>query len=594
VASIGGLLNERDSRLRSQARSAIEDLRVELAAFGAAREDLDRLRQAAQDLDDLFLLVVVGEFNSGKSALINSLIGVELLEEGVTPTTTSINILRHGEHGSERWLSEQVLERMCDAPLLRDMAIVDTPGTNAVLRHHQELTEQFVPRSDLVLFVTSADRPFTESERAFLEAIRGWGKKVVLVVNKIDLLRDDAELQQVTDFVGEKVRALLSFEPQLFPVSARRARSAAGTPDHASAVPPPHRGHLSADPHFDRLRQFIEETLTAEDRIKLKLSSPLGVAVRVLDRYRKAALDRLALLAEDARAGESITGQLDGYRDDTRGQFAPRLHEVENIVYELEQRADRFFDETFRLGRIFDLINADKVRADFQRDVVANTVERIDASVDTIARWMIDRESRLWQGVAEELSRRRQARQGEVVLGEIGGDFETSRRELIQNVARTARTVVAHFDREAEARALGHTMREAVAQTALAGAGAVGLGTLVTVLGGAMAADVTGILAGTLLAGLGLYIIPMRKQRAQKQFRARAEELRVKLRDSLAHQLSLELDHSVERIQTAIAPYIRFVRSEQEKVSGFHDRLARLAEDIGALRREIGSPSFDG
>jgi predicted GTPase len=51
------------------------------------------------------------------------------------------------------------------------MSIVDTPGTNAIVREHEALTSQFVPRSDLVLFITSADRPFTESEKIFLQHI---------------------------------------------------------------------------------------------------------------------------------------------------------------------------------------------------------------------------------------------------------------------------------------------------------------------------------------------------------------------------------------------------------------------------------------
>ncbi len=572
-----GQLNERDDRLRSRARSTIEDLRVELATFGAAKEDLDSLRQAARDLDELFLMVVVGEFNSGKSALINALLGTDLLEEGVTPTTSCINILRHGAGTSERWLSEELLERECNAPLLRELAVVDTPGTNAVLQQHQQLTEQFIPRSDLVLFVTSADRPFTESERAFLERIRSWGKKIVLVLNKIDLMRGEAERQQVMQFVVENVQALLGFRPHAFPVSARRARE--------SSEP---------DPDFHRLLRFIDESLTAENRVKLKLLSPLGVGSRMVEKYYSAALDRLELLAEDARAGESIESQLDHYHDETEAQFAPRLHEVENIVYELSERGDRFFDETFRLGRIFDLVNTDKIQGDFERQVVADSAERIEGSVDAIANWMIDREIRLWHGVSDELSRRRQLRRGEVMLGGIGGDFDASRRGLIQNVAQSARKVIAGFDRETEARTLGLTMREAVAQTALAEVGAVGLGTLVTVMVGTAAADVSGILAGTLLAGLGLYIIPARKQRAQKRFRQRTEELRAKLRDALAHQLSAELAASSGRIQEAVAPYLRFVRSEQEKVSRFHDRLVQMGEEIGALRREIGPPSFEG
>ncbi len=73
--------------------------------------------------------------------------------------------------------------------ILRQCHLVDTPGTNALDRSHEALTTHYVPRADLVLFVTSADRPFSESERVFLEQIREWGKKVVVAVNKIDILK---------------------------------------------------------------------------------------------------------------------------------------------------------------------------------------------------------------------------------------------------------------------------------------------------------------------------------------------------------------------------------------------------------------------
>lgn len=44
------------------------------------------------------------------------------------------------------------------------MVIVDTPGTNVILQRQQRLTEEFVPRADILLFVLSADRPLSESE----------------------------------------------------------------------------------------------------------------------------------------------------------------------------------------------------------------------------------------------------------------------------------------------------------------------------------------------------------------------------------------------------------------------------------------------
>ena len=74
---------------------------------------------------------------------------------------------------------------------------MDTPGTNAIIREHEEITTQFIPRSDLILFVTSADRPYTESERQFLEKIQAWGKKIVLVINKIDILEGAEAVKEI-------------------------------------------------------------------------------------------------------------------------------------------------------------------------------------------------------------------------------------------------------------------------------------------------------------------------------------------------------------------------------------------------------------
>ena len=62
--------------------------------------------------------------------------------------------------------------RYLPAELLKEVNVVDTPGTNVILSRQQRLTEEYVPRADLVLFVLSADRPFTESEVNFLKYIR--------------------------------------------------------------------------------------------------------------------------------------------------------------------------------------------------------------------------------------------------------------------------------------------------------------------------------------------------------------------------------------------------------------------------------------
>ena len=156
--------------------------------------------------------------------------------------------------------------RRAPVELLRKISIVDTPGTNAIMREHEALTAEFIPRSDLVLFITSADRPFTESERNFLTQIKEWGKKIVLVVNKIDILNSDARCTE-SNRLRERGRA--AADGQCSRRLCRiRAAGAAGR----------WRGRLCA------VGTYIQDTLDDDGRFRLKLLNPLGVGSKLLQR----------------------------------------------------------------------------------------------------------------------------------------------------------------------------------------------------------------------------------------------------------------------------------------------------------------------
>ena len=277
----GGILSRREQELRDRESELLERLEAALAAFDdAAGDDLAHLHRARAQLDQLFLLVVAGEFNSGKSSFINALIGERVLPEGVTPTTDRITLLRWAEEAEEKAVESFVIHRTHPAEVLRELNIVDTPGTNAVIRRHEELTREFVPRSDLVLFVTSADRPFTETERVFLEHIREWGKKVVVVINKIDILESDADRDEVMAFVRRNAAELLGREPEVFALSARRALRALEEEDAS----------LWTESGFDGVQTYLLETLDEEERVRLKLLNPLNVGLRLAGQYKNGCL----------------------------------------------------------------------------------------------------------------------------------------------------------------------------------------------------------------------------------------------------------------------------------------------------------------
>jgi small GTP-binding protein len=578
------ILTRQQHELVTEELALLERLAAILAEYPATPEDREEITQASEHLTSLFLLVIVGEFNAGKSAFINALIGAEVMPEGVTPTTSVINLLRSGETTGETMLPDGIIERTFPADFLEDITVVDTPGTNAIIREHEALTERFVPRSDLVLFVTSADRPFTESEREFMAQIREWGKKIVIIINKIDLLKSDAEVAEVEAFVRQNIARLLGFAPEVFPVAALLAQQAKAIADRN----PSERDRLWAASRFEHLERYVVETLDEEGRIRLKLLNPLGVGEHLADRYLETTNERLTVLREDMATIDNIERQLEVYQKDMHQQFQYHLTRIENIIARMNARGIEFFDETIRIGRIFDLIKTDRIRAQFEQVVVGDTEARIDETINELIDWMVEQDLRTWAAVTEYIDRRRLSRYEDDMIGEMSGQFRYDRRALLEAVSKRAKEEVERYDPDEAAHELSQSVRNAVATVAIAEAGAIGLGALVVAAASTIAVDVTGILAASVLAGLGLVVLPMRKRKARAEFQARSAELEARLIEVMTEQFNHELARSVGRIEDAIAPYTRFVRTEQEKLTRLGDALTDLRNDLRAFRFRIG------
>ncbi len=561
--------------LLAEARGGLSALMAFLARTEAPPEDQEALARSVEQLDGLFLLMVVGEFNSGKSALINALLGLRLLDEGVTPTTSLVGLVRHAATVAHEPTGPGLERITAPAELLREVALVDTPGTNAVLREHEALSRRFVPRADLVLFVTSADRPFAESERVFMQTIREWGKRVVVVVNKADILEGPAELERVVGFVREKAGALLGGAPEVFALSAKRGLR--GKLENDAAL-------LEAS-GLPALEHHLTGTLGDAARFRLKLQNPLGVGERVLREAAGRTRSQLELLGQDVEALGDIEGQLQVFREDLARDFRFRLADVLNLVLDMERRGQLFLGETLRLGRVFDLLNRERIRDEFERQVVAELPRDMERRVGEIVEWIVDSELQLWQGLNERLAGR-QATHADRMLGRLGA-FEHDRSRLLEEVRREAHRAVESYDHQAEARRLAGAVRETVAGGALLQVGAIGLGAAVTALATTALADVTGLLAAGTLSAVGLLLLPARRRHARQQLRESVAAMRETLTTRLGEAFDRELQRCVERIGESIGPYTRFVRAERERLDGLRTEAERLGSELGRLRGRV-------
>jgi GTP-binding protein EngB required for normal cell division len=559
-----------DARL-TDARDALGLLGNVLSQFGAA-DDLRTLNASIRQLDDLFLLVVAGEFNAGKSAAINALIGSPVLEEGVVPTTAQLHLLTYGETVSVQPGPEGT--RIVTAPLelLRDVHIVDTPGTNAILREHERLTTDFVPRSDLVLFVTSADRPFTETERQFLEALRGWGKKIAILVNKIDIVGTPAERDQILGFVARGAHDLLGIDPPVLGISAKLAmRAKQGEPS------------LWAASGYDRLEALVEETLAPASRFQLKLANPLGVAAALTTRYTSVAQERLTLLHNDVELLRDLERQTSLFEGDLQRGFDLRMEAIAKVLSDMESRGHRYFENTLRIGRVVDLLNRSRVQKEFTDTVVADVPQQIERRVTEMIDWLVDQDFRHWQAVTSRLSERQRDVAGRVLGAPDVGTFHNDRASLIESVGRQAQRAVETYDKHREADLIADQARVAVAAAAAAGGAALGLGTIITVAASTVAADVTGILLASLMLGVGFLIIPARRRRAKAMLEQKISALSERIATALRGEFETARSRSALRLQDAVAPYTRFVQAEEDRWAGALQTLQALSARIAAL-----------
>lgn len=197
---------------------------------------------------DPFTLVVIGDFKRGKSTFINALLGEEVVTTDVTTETVTFNRISYGASSNEAVLSGKRRMRLSDSELkreelekiiaqtgetiscielkrpceiLKDITIIDTPGTGDAMRDFSGQVEEYLMQADAVVYLYSVKYPLSQTEQMFLKTavLPRQYTKLFLIGNYADTMENEKSYQRIRGVVEERVHNLLP-EAEILTVSA--------------------------------------------------------------------------------------------------------------------------------------------------------------------------------------------------------------------------------------------------------------------------------------------------------------------------------------------------------------------------------------
>lgn len=202
---------------------------------------------------DAFLdVAVLGQFKSGKSSLLNAILGDNIFPVSVLPATAVITRAVAGPNLEARVhhldgvtadiAPAQIGEFVTEAGNPRNrrnvavvdvftpamqawpgVRLVDTPGLGSVFLHNTEATHAWMPNVAVALVTVSAERPLSDEDCRLIAEARKMAGRVVIVLTKVDLLSHD-ELAQMTTFMDRATQENLGDAVPVLPFSVRKER----------------------------------------------------------------------------------------------------------------------------------------------------------------------------------------------------------------------------------------------------------------------------------------------------------------------------------------------------------------------------------
>lgn len=568
------MIADRYLQLRTDLETAMIGLlrlAAELQRGGTSAETLHAL---LSDIREPLLFVVVGEVKAGKSSLLNALFGREFAKADVLPATDRVCIFRFGDEEKTIDISPQLLERYLPIDFLRDFNVVDTPGTNTMVAEHQQITENFVPRADLVLFVFSVTNPWTQSAWDLLAFVqKRWLKNVVFVLQQSDL-RDAGEVEVIRRHLADTAVQKLGFAPPIFAVSARQSLLArAGVGDAEK---------LARESGFAALEDQINRIVTEASERMTKLHSAWQTSKILLAEIAGDLRAAFATIKRDEERLDRVTEFLRAREDQTLRQVHGFSRGIEQACRECAREGTRLLEKKLNFWTTFKLIWR---RDDWQRDFQGEMETKLRGIIEPQVEHAVQLLETDLRGIWPQLQDMIEAQFGHEVQAQAPQtppDFARQRRELLSGIQLTLAERISGKGIEEQLAAI---FRETSDRLRIP-AGVVAAGGLVAIIAAmssAAVADVTGILAIS-AALLGTFVAHRQRQKILATYAEQMEVKRSELVSAIESQITQAIEIFYRQIASAFQPLAAFCVTQRRQHEPMIERVDALEKAFDALR----------
>lgn len=296
----------------------------ELVWLPQREEFLKDLERSQQNLQEKFKIVIVGDYNSGKSYFINTLLGEMVSRVSNMPETDRVHIYRYGIQEDITKPDELVWTHHKLNPVLEHFDIVDTPGLNSGDSQatekgdfHGDMTREFIPSADIVFYVTSIVNSWSASGRELLNYIFNEKcRQIVLILNKIDIFDEpdplnaktpEEKIQETVIQIRYRCKEQLSLEPPILAVSCMRAY-------RAKMIKPPSKESVALlqKSRFNEVMDYIHSSLNDVGRIRLKLQAGTHLSKELLGKTLEQLQEEIQKKSKEKKHfEEELVGVLD-------------------------------------------------------------------------------------------------------------------------------------------------------------------------------------------------------------------------------------------------------------------------------------------